>query len=114
MADPNFEDRLGTLFKLGRNDEEWVKNHIDSSRLKRFASTRNKIAHTGKFPTEDTSDSFDYYFDMLMIFPLAYSQFLVIPVRMLILIKEYRRVNSSRFSQQKSQEIHSQRYGEAD
>lgn len=66
---PGFRKRLKNMLELGQNDQAWIKKHA-KSRIEAFVETRNKIAHTGRFPTEDTDELFDYYFNMLMVLPL--------------------------------------------
>jgi hypothetical protein len=66
---PGFGKRLKLMLAQGQNDEAWIKNHA-KHRVNSFVTTRNKIAHEGRFPTEDTDELFNYYYDMLMVLPL--------------------------------------------
>jgi hypothetical protein len=66
---PGFEKRLRHMLAMGQNDDTWRKEHVEK-RLGSFVKTRNKIAHEGRFPSENSVELFDYYYNMLMILPL--------------------------------------------
>jgi hypothetical protein len=99
-----FGKRLKKFFALGKNDTAWFKTHVPKSRLDSFVSTRNKIAHEGKFPSEDSNELFEYYYDMLMILPLMFFSIFGYRGDYFDVAKNYRRVKASRLAQQKSQE----------
>lgn len=69
MVRPGFGKRLKQMLERGQNDEAWIKDHA-KHRVNSFVTTRNKIAHEGRFPTEDTEELLSYYYDMLMVLPL--------------------------------------------
>lgn len=69
IARPGFGKRLKTMLRSGQTDTAWFKLHAQQ-RLDDFVTTRNKIAHEGRFQTDETDELFDYYYNMLMVLPL--------------------------------------------